>query len=280
MVAMTTTGCRMTQRMLFEHQSTWFDPMRVIRFVAYESRWVEQLTAALPPVPPLRTFKDFRAALAALIEGDAAAWSPSEQFLAREASRAQFRVIVDQFAVDGLTEAQAFLAILPRLPLRAQAAVQRILIDEFGCGNVEMMHTQLYRNLLTELGSPIELEHFVDTALDPVFEFVNIFHWMTKRARQVDYFLGALAWFEGVVPTLFAPYVAACERLGIQAHPYYSEHVHIDVFHARSALLAITETARVMPFDYQKAWTGVCLAHATAGRAFEAAVALARTSAA
>ncbi|RQR79132.1 iron-containing redox enzyme family protein [Burkholderia sp. Bp9012] len=266
-----------SQRMLFEHHGAVFDPTRLVAFAAYEAQWVGQLITALPPAPPVRSFKDFRATLNTLIESDAATPSPSEQFLAREASRTQFRVIVEQFAVDGLTEAQAFLAILPRLPLRAQAAVQRILIDEFGCGNVEMMHTQLYCNLLRELGSPIELEPFVASALDPVFEFVNIFHWMTKRAHQVDYFLGALAWFEGVVPTLFAPYVAACERLGIHAHPYYSEHVHIDVFHARSALLAISETARVIPFDYQKAWTGVRLAHATASRAFEAAVSLARS---
>ncbi|MFL9883166.1 iron-containing redox enzyme family protein [Paraburkholderia agricolaris] len=272
--------CAMSQRLLFEHHGAAFEPTRVIAFTAYESCWVEKLVASLPPAPSIRSFNDFQRTLRALIEYDAARPSPSERFLEQEASREQFKMIVDQFAVDGLTEAQAFLAILPRLPLRAQAAVQRILIDEFGCGNVDMMHTQLYCNLLQELGSPIDLDAFVASALDPVFEFVNIFHWMTKRAAQVDYFLGALAWFEGVVPSLFGPYLAACKRLGIRAHQYYSEHVHIDVFHARSALLAMTETARAMPFDYQQAWTGVRLAHATAGRAFEAAVSLARDHAA
>lgn len=90
------------------------------------------------------------------------------------------------------------------------------------------------------------------------------------------HFLVALAWFEGIVPTLFAPYVSACRRLNIAAHHYYSEHVHINVFHVRSALLAIRETARSQPFDHARAWQGVHLAHATVNQAFEAAIALAR----
>lgn len=265
-----------SQRHLFQWNGACLDPPTYDSLVAYESPWIDALLGASCDPRPVNSYRDFQTALAGLIDSDASAPNESVTFLAHEATRRQFQVIVEQFAIDGLTEALAFLAILPRLPLRAQMAVQRILLDEFGCGNIEMAHSQLYCNLLQELGSPVVLEHFVASALDPVFEFVNIFHWMTKRAAHVEYFLGALAWFEGVVPALFAPYVTACQRLNLRAHHYYTEHVHIDVFHARSALMAIRETARTLPFDYGKAWQGVRLAHATAGQAFEAAVALAR----
>lgn len=265
-----------SQRRLFQWNGACLDPDTYDSLVAYESPWIDTLLAASCDPRPVHSFRDFQTALAELIDTDARTPNASVTFLADQATRSQFQILVEQFAVDGLTEALAFLAVLPRLPLRAQMAVQRILIDEFGCGNIEMAHTQLYVNLLRELGSPETLDHFLASALDPIFEFVNLFHWMTKRSAHVEHFLGALAWFEGVVPTLFAPYVSACQRLKIAAHHYYSEHVHIDVFHARSALLAIRETARSQPFDYARAWQGVRLAHATANQAFEAAIALAR----
>jgi hypothetical protein len=89
--------------------------------------------------------------------------------------------------------------------------------------------------------------------------------------------MGALSWFEGVVPIFFKPYVEACERLGIAAHRYFSEHIHIDVYHAQSALLAIREAAKSQPMDYTKVWLGAQLAQSVAGKAFDAAVEVTRS---
>ena len=248
--------------------------------LSFESSWIEQLLRPLVDgAKAPDSFEEFRRSLDELIQQDADNTPPSAVFLAREMDREQFKMLVEQFAVDGLTEAQAFPAIIPRLPIQAQMPIQRILIDEFGCGNLDQMHTNLYCQLLQELGSTTDLSNFVQTALDPVFEFVNIFHWMTKRAPDVEYFLGALSWFEGVVPIFFKPYVDACERLGISAHRYFSEHIHIDVYHAQSALQAIRETAKFACIDYSKVWMGAQLSQLIAGRAFDAAVELTKTSA-
>jgi hypothetical protein len=65
-------------------------------------------------------------------------------YVAQSVPLAGFRMLVQEFAVDGLTEAQAFYYVLPRLMLR-------IMIDEFGSGNLKRAHTTLYLELLREL---------------------------------------------------------------------------------------------------------------------------------
>lgn len=262
-----------SQRELFLANRVPLHPRSYDDLFSFESPW---MTGLLKPfndaTEPVGSFEDFKTLLTRVIQQEAEEPPQSAVFLAQGMTREQFKMLVEQFAVDGLTEAQAFPAIIPRLPMRAQMPIQRILIDEFGCGNIDQMHTNLYCQLLEELGSPVDLNYFVAIAVDPVFEFVNIFHWMTKRSPDVEYFLGALSWFEGVVPVFFKPYVDACGRLGIAAHRYFSEHIHIDEYHAQSALLAIREAAKAGPIDYTKVWLGAQLAQSVAGRAFDAAV--------
>jgi hypothetical protein len=268
-----------SQRDLFAVNRVPVGPRSYEALVSFESAWMDKLLTPLTEeTAGLHSFEQFKDLLDRLIRKEADDTPPSAAYLAQEMDREQFKMLVEQFAIDGLTEAQAFPAIIPRLPIRAQMPIQRILIDEFGCGNLDQMHTNLYCQLLEELGSPIHLDYFVQLAIDPVFEFVNIFHWMTKRAPDVEYFLGALSWFEGVVPIFFKPYVDACERLGIAAHRYFSEHIHIDQYHAQSALLAIREAAKSEPIDYKEVWIGAQLAQSVAGRAFDAAVEVTRSS--
>jgi len=240
----------------------------------YETAWIEGLLSPFHGgATSVMSFGAFQNQLDRNLAAAAAADSPGARFLAQEANHSQFKLLVEQFAVDGLTEAQSFLAIVPRLPLTVQMPIMRILIDEFGCGNIDFMHSRLYQNILLELGSSIELADFIADTAEEVYEFVNIFHWMTKRAAQVEYFLGALAWFEAVVPTFFNPYMDACMRLGIKQHAYYSEHIHIDFYHARSALVALRELEKHQSVDYRLAWLGVQAVEDVTNRAFDAAVA-------
>ena len=92
----------------------------------------------------------------------------------------RFRLVVRAFALDGLTEAQSFFPILGRVPPRAQMALMRVFIDEFGCGHHEQAHSQLYRNLLEALELPIDLPSYAATACAEVCAFVNVFYWLTQ----------------------------------------------------------------------------------------------------
>jgi hypothetical protein len=278
MVRGTEIGLISTQRELFILNRMPLNPHSYSAMYAYEENWVARLwqTVRADEDRPI-DYADFRSRIETMSNPPQAALPASVDFLAQQANRAQFTCMIEHFALDRLTEAQSFLPILPRLPFTAQMPLMRILIDEFGCGNLQHMHSHLYAKLLAELGADANLDRYVEKGLHEVFEFVNIFHWMTKRTQHVEYFLGALAWFESVLPSFFAPYVAACERLEIREHTYFTEHIHIDSFHAQNALLACREIAKIMPFDYARALQGARLAESITDRAFEEVVNVART---
>ncbi|MER5485335.1 iron-containing redox enzyme family protein [Streptomyces sp. NPDC002812] len=241
-----------------------------------EAAWIEPLVEDLADrTPPLASRAEWKARLDGLLalerEGSAAG-----SFLAEKATREQFAHVVREFALDGLTEAQNFFPAIPRLPLRAQMAVMRVLIDEFGCGNLQQTHSKLYLDLLAELGLPQELESFVDTTSDETYAFLNVFYWLTQRAAHVEYFLGALAYLEASIPDAFTVQARACARLGIAQGRYYTEHLHIDTFHMREMQTAIKEYEAARGLDATKLWVGAQLLSGLIGGAFDTAVARAR----
>ncbi len=164
------------------------------------------------------------------------------------------------------------LHALPRLPPAAQMSVLRVLIDELGCGNLAASHSQLYRDLLGELGLPQELEPYLAFTRPELLEWVNVFSWMSRRATSIDLFLGALAYAEAIVPLTFQRLLAAGERLGLQQTRYWSEHIHIDHYHARDALNALRQFDAAVGLSYRLAWLGALMARETGLRAFRAAV--------
>jgi hypothetical protein len=202
--------------------------------------------------------------------------SDSSRFLAEQATREQFRSYVKEFAADGLTEAQNFFPAIARIPIKAQLAVMRVLIDEFGCGNLRQAHSYLYLKLLDELGLPGDLEFFVNETADDTFAFLNVFYWLAQRAPHVEYFLGALAYLEASIPSAFSYLAAACQRLGIENEMYYTEHIHIDNFHMKEMQTAIREYEVVHGLDATKVWIGAQLLSRLLGAAVDGAVAKAR----
>ena len=78
------------------------------------------------------------------------------------------------------------------------------------------------------------------------------------------------------IPFAFSCFAAACERLGIAKHHYYTEHMHIDGFHAREMRAAIREYEAAAGLDCTRTWVGIQLGSALIGQAFDAAVNRAR----
>ncbi len=242
-----------------------------------ERQWIVpkicQLAQAIGPEVTSRA--QWLAALDGLLAAERPG-TPAGEYLAEQADREQFAAVVREFALDGLTEAQNFFPAVPRLPIRAQMAVMRVLIDEFGCGNLRQTHSQLYLDLLAELGLPQELESFLDTTSEETFGFLNVFYWLTQRAPAVEYFLGALAYLEASIPDAFTVQARACERLGLAHGRYYTEHLHIDTFHREEMQVAIRELEAARGLDAGKLWVGALLLSELLGTAFEAAVERAR----
>lgn len=238
-----------------------------------ENRWITPMaTAFTASAPSFHSRSDLLQALRERLAQEEASPPPEDRFLAEEASLEQFRTVVSEFAVDGLTESEYLLPVVPRLPFGAGMAVFRVLVDELGSGNDEQAHSQLYRNLLTELGMPLDLEHYVQQACPEALAYVNMFHWLASRAPSPEYFLGGYAYFESSVLYAFRSYRRAAERLGIAAHGYYSEHLYIDSFHSRQMRAAIRVLDKENGLDLARVWSGVELTSTIVASAFEGVI--------
>lgn len=239
--------------------------------LGFERQWIETYLNAMEAFSG-NDFPSWRSRFQAFMEKEQAVYPDSAQYVAERISLDEFRILVQEFSVDGLTEAQVFYYILPRLSLEAQMPMLRIMIDEFGSGNLKRAHTTLYVQLLEELEMPTQLDAYLERTGSSSFEFANLFFWLTLRADDPSYFVGALTYLETAIPTFFQCYVDACNRLGIKAHAYYSEHQHIDAFHAQEGLRILRAMERTGTLNAEKAWQGVLLASTITAGAFDAAV--------
>lgn len=246
----------------------------------YEARWVRRIMAALVEsdtvIGALSRTEDLIDALDLLVRQEAATDSEEMDYVAAHMTRDEFRVLVQEFALDGLTEAQSFYYVMPRLSLSAQLPMLRILIDEFGSANAQRMHTALYVALLDELQMPTQPPAYIDVIDDAAFAFVNQFYWLTLRAEHPSYFAGAITYLESSIPSFFPCYVKACRRLGIRAHQYYSEHCHIDHFHALEGRRVLQAMAREGDLNLEQAWCGARFTQHVTQDAFTRAVNKAR----
>ncbi|UFH51138.1 iron-containing redox enzyme family protein [Pseudomonas sp. KNUC1026] len=264
----------LSHKLLFRANRALIDHLQPIEpaLLAFERQWIETLTARTQTPEQPATLSQWRRMFDALIAQDTAHEPPSARYVAEAMTRDEFKVLVQAFALDGLTEAQVFYHLMPRLSLEAQMPMVRMLLDEFGCGNLKRSHTTLYKALLSELGMPTDLPSHIEATNEAGCAFANLFCWLAMRADDPSWFAGMITYFETVVPTAFGCYTALCQRLGIQAHAYYSEHVHIDVFHALEGQRLLKAMDNSGALDCRKAWQGVCLGRAVIDEAFEQAV--------
>jgi len=271
-----TTTCESDFKQLFLYNRSLPCADTVARLEEIEHAWIIPLVVSIEADTPALTSRDQWVRALDDLLGQEQTGSAAGEYLAERASREEFRAVVSEFALDGLTEAQNFFPAVARLPIRAQMPLMRVLIDEFGCGNLQQAHSQLYRNLLTELGLSLDLTSYLNRASDETYAFLNVFYWLTQRAPHVEYFLGALAYLEASIPTAFTYYARACERLGIANSQYYTEHVHIDSFHMQEMQVAIREYEVAHGLDSTRVWIGARLLSELVGTAFDGAVERAR----
>ncbi|MBV4553777.1 iron-containing redox enzyme family protein [Pseudomonas sp. SWRI102] len=244
--------------------------------LAFERDWIESTIDKTRTANPPTDLSALRKQLAELVELDRSVIPPSAAYVSDQMTLDEFKILVQEFALDGLTEAQVFYHLMPRLSLAAQMPMLRMMIDEFGSGNLKRSHTTLYIDLLNELQMPTDLGFYIDVNAAAGFSFPNMFCWLAMRADDPSYFAGVITYFETVVPFFFECYTSICSRLQIKAHTYYSEHVHIDVFHAIEGQRLLKAMEAAGDLNPTKAWEGICMGREITNVAFDAAVDKAR----
>lgn len=107
------------------------------RMLSIEGKWIASIMPLGGVATTPRESSEFSRFLSEKIGIEADAPPPNaSSYVAETCELEGFAEIIRQFAIDGLTEAQAFFSIIPRLPPEAQMPVMRIFIDEYGCGNL------------------------------------------------------------------------------------------------------------------------------------------------
>ena len=104
--------------------------------LGFEQHWIAGHLEAMPAHDAPGDLPALRRQLAVMIAEEQRETPDSARYVAEQMSLAEFRMLVQEFAIDGLTEAQVFYYVLPRLTLEAQMPMLRIMIDEFGSGNL------------------------------------------------------------------------------------------------------------------------------------------------
>lgn len=244
----------------------------------YEDKFFTEIISKVQLGELPESLRELKNKMAEQIDLDKADEPESSRYVSEKMNLEEFKILVQEFALDGLTEAQIFWPIMPRLSLQAQMPMLRMMIDEFGSGNLSRSHTTLYINLLNELDMKTRLEDYIEVNGEDSFKFVNMYYWMILRTDDPSYFAGALTYFETMIPFFFECYTDCTTRLGIREHQYYSEHIHIDEFHAIEGHRVLKAMDQDGSLDPAKAWQGVCLGRHLTMQAFDSAVEKSRQS--
>ena len=188
-------------------------------------------------VPATERTDDFVGDLTALIAVDD---GPSlARHLQRHGSRDQALDLLRQRSIYHLKEADPTAWVVPRLPGgRAKAALVEVLFDEYGTGDPQRLHHDMFGRGLTACGLSAESGHYAGEAITEVLEQNNAGSMFGLHRRLRGAALGHFAAFEATssVPSRQLAQGLARLELPAEIQAYYEEHVEADAVHEQVAL--------------------------------------------
>lgn len=163
-------------------------------------------------------------------------WGP---FIRESATLDDLKQIVADRSLFFLREPDPWIYAVPTLTGIAKAGLIDLLLDEYGWGKHERMHSTIYAGVMQKLGLNTELDHYLDDAPWQYIATMNL-QWMHalspgNRHRLV----GIIYLTEAQSPDAMQNYLAAWKRVGIEDEAvtmFYDLHVSADEDHRRVAL--------------------------------------------
>lgn len=192
---------------------------------------VRALVGPLPTVAP----GDLPRALADLVAADDG--PELAKYLDRRASAEEFAEFVACRSVYHLREADPHTFGIPRLAGRAKAALVEIQIDEYGSGQPERMHAELFRTTMRELRLDTRDGAYLDWVPAVTLASNNLMSLFGLHRRLRGALLGHLAAFEMTSSLPNRRYGNGLRRLGYGpvATTFFDEHVEADAVHEQIA---------------------------------------------
>lgn len=194
---------------------------------------------ALPDEPP-RDADAFCAWLQDLaLERELVPASGMGPFLREQATLEQMREIVAQRSLFFLKEPDPWAMVIPSLHGPAKAGLIDVLLDEYGWGRYEHMHSTVYETLMAKLELDTEFDAYVDRTAWQYLAALNLQGMYARNRRLCRRMYGYIYLVEADSPRSMTNYLAAWERLGIDdpdVTRFYDLHVTADEGHQQVAL--------------------------------------------
>ena len=155
----------------------------------------------------------------------------------RRADREQVLELLRQRSLYHLKESDPTTFVVPRLPVRAKAALMELQYDEYGDGDPNRLHAHLFARGLEGVGLRAEYGAYVDDAIPENLEMNNVGSLLGLHRRLRGAAMGHLAAFEMTSSIPSRKWVQGLDRVGLAGpmSDYYDEHVEADAIHEHLA---------------------------------------------
>jgi Iron-containing redox enzyme len=159
----------------------------------------------------------------------------------RDADRDQVLQLLRVRSLYHLQEADPTAWVVPRLGVRAKAALVELQYDEYGAGDPNRLHHHLFALGMEASGLDSSYGTYVDEVPTEILEQNNAMSLFGLHRRHRAAALGHLAAFEATSSLPSRRMVQGLERLGFpdELVGYYAEHVEADAVHEQLAVRAI-----------------------------------------
>jgi hypothetical protein len=159
----------------------------------------------------------------------------------READREQVLELLRVRSIYHLKESDPTAWVVPRLGVRAKAALMELQYDEYGGGDPNRLHHHLFARGMETCGLAATYGAYIDEVPVEVLEQNNAMSLFGLHRRLRAAALGHLAAFEATSSLPSRRMVQGLERLGFPEEilAYYAEHVEADAVHEQLAVRTI-----------------------------------------
>ena len=179
--------------------------------------------------------------------------------LQKSATGDQMRQFLRHRSIYTLKESDHTTWTVPRLPNPVKAAVMELQYDEYGGGDPDRLHAQLFARGLEECGLSSEYGAYIDNVPVEVLEQDNVMSMLGLNRRLRAASLGFLGAFEATSSAPSRKIARGLERLEFPPEiiRYYTEHVEADSVHEQLAVRNICGALlREEPEQYENVFFG------------------------
>ena len=162
-------------------------------------------------------------------------------FVHKDADHEQVLELLRMRSIYHLKESDPTAWVVPRLPTRTKAALMELQFDEYGCGDPNRLHAELFARGMDECGLRHEYGAYIDDVPLEVLEENNAMSLFGLNRRLRGAALGHLAAFEVTSSIPSRRIAQGFSRLGLPEAmiAYYTEHVEADAVHEQLAVRTI-----------------------------------------